>query len=108
MPGRMANVFQVVMLASGANAFLRTGCSDVVAFFTAEKNILELVHARVDEKKGGVAVRDQRRGFDHRMLFLLKIVQKTFANFIARHHGFVLDLSPLKTPKPWVKKNHGA
>ncbi len=45
-----ADIFQVVVLAAGADAFLRGGGAVVVAFFQAEKNVLELVHPGVGEK----------------------------------------------------------
>ena len=44
-----ANILKVVVLATGAHALLRGGRAQVVAFFGAEEDVLELVHSRVGE-----------------------------------------------------------
>ncbi len=49
-----ADILQVVMLAAGADALLRRGGAVVVALLEAEKDVLELVHARVGEEQGGI------------------------------------------------------
>ena len=56
-----ADIFQVVVLAAGAHAFLAACRPRVVAFFEAEENVLELVHPRVGEEQRGIAMRYQRR-----------------------------------------------
>ena len=45
-----ANIFQVVMLAARADAFLATGGALVIALFEAEENVLELVHSCIGEE----------------------------------------------------------
>src|SRR5262249_34878921 len=55
-----ADVFEVVVLAAGADAFLRRSRSVVAALFKAEENILELVHSGVGEEQRGIAVRNKR------------------------------------------------
>ena len=49
-----ADVFQVVVLAAGAHAFLRRRGARVVALLEAQENILELVHPGVGEQQRGV------------------------------------------------------
>ena len=57
--GGPADVFQVVMLAAGAHAFLRRGGPHVAALFVAEETVLELVHAGVGEEQRRIVVGDQ-------------------------------------------------
>ncbi len=49
VPGGIADIFQIVVLAAGAHAALRRGRARVVAHFLTEKYILELNHAGVGE-----------------------------------------------------------
>ena len=53
-----ADIFEVVVFAAGANAFLCCRGAVVVALFEAEEDVLELVHASVGEEQGGIAMRD--------------------------------------------------
>ena len=54
-----ADVFEVVVLASGADAFLRGGGAVVVAALVAEEDVFELVHTRVGEEQRRVVVGDE-------------------------------------------------
>ena len=67
MPGRVADVLEVVVLAAGPHAALRTRRADVVALFLAEEQILELHHAGIGEQQRRVVARHQRTGGDLRM-----------------------------------------
>src|SRR5450432_1174088 len=55
-----ADVFEVVVFAAGADAFLAGGGAAVVALFESEEDILELVHPRVGKEQRGVVRRDER------------------------------------------------
>ena len=55
-----ADVFEVVVFAAGANAFLRSRGAVVVAGFEAEEDVLELVHARVGEEQRWIVGRYER------------------------------------------------
>ncbi|KPZ00585.1 Uncharacterized protein ALO94_02664 [Pseudomonas syringae pv. spinaceae] len=55
----IADVFQVVVLATGTHAFLTGHGAGVGAFFLAQEAILELVHACVGEQQGWVIARNQ-------------------------------------------------
>ena len=70
------DVFEVVVLAAGADAFLATGGALVVALLQAEEDVLELIHAGVGEEQRGVANRDERRAAHDPVIFLLEEVQK--------------------------------
>ena len=59
VPGGVADIVEIVVLAAGANAFLHTGGPGVVALFRPGEEILELHHARVGEKQGGIVARHQ-------------------------------------------------
>jgi hypothetical protein len=54
-------VFEVIVLAAGADAFLGGGGARIIALLEAQENILELVHPGVREEQGGIIRRDERR-----------------------------------------------
>ena len=56
----VADVFEIVVFAAGADAFLGGGGAVVVAAFEAQENLLELVHAGVGEEQRGVVARAAR------------------------------------------------
>ena len=82
---REAYVFQVVVLAPGADAFLASGRAVVVALLQPEKHILELVHPRVGEKQRGVVRRDERGAAHDAVAALLEESQERLADFVAGH-----------------------
>src|SRR6185312_12777257 len=51
---READVLEVVMLAAGADAFLRSRGAAVIALLHAKKHVFELVHAGVGEEQRGI------------------------------------------------------
>ncbi len=78
-----ADVFEVVVLAAGADAFLRSGGALVVALLDAEEDVFELVHACVGEEQRGVVGGDERGGVDAAVALGLKEAQKSFADVVA-------------------------
>ncbi len=78
-----ADVFEVVVFAAGANAFLAGGGAVVVALLEAEENVLELVHSRIGEEQRGIVRRDERRAADRAVPALLEEAQKCFARFVS-------------------------
>ena len=78
-----ADVFKVVVLAAGADAFLAGRGAVVVALFEAEENVLELVHPGVGEKQRGIVRGDERRAAHDAVAALLEEFQKCFADFVA-------------------------
>ena len=96
-----ADVFEIVVLAAGAHAFLGGRGPGVVALFQAEEDVLELVHARVGEQQGRVVLRDEGRRVHLAVSLLNEKVQKFAADFGAGQHemvwnrvaGFLLDSS---------------
>src|SRR5207248_11019413 len=81
-----AHVLEIVVLAAGAHAFLRSGGAGVVALFETKKNVLELVHPRIGEQQRGIIRRNERRGMDLFMPVLDKVIQKFAANFGTSEH----------------------
>src|SRR5690606_35962778 len=64
MTGRVAYVFEVVVLASGAHAALGGDGAIVAALVLAQEDVLELHHAGVGEQQRRVIGRHQRRAGD--------------------------------------------
>jgi hypothetical protein len=60
VPGRVADVLEVVVLAAGAHAALRGGRARVVALLLAEEHVLELHHAGVGEQQRRIVAGHQR------------------------------------------------
>jgi hypothetical protein len=75
-----ADVFEVVMLASGAHALLRRDGAAVVALLGAEEDILELIHPGVGEEQRGIVGRHQRRRVNAAVPLAFKKPEKIFAN----------------------------
>ena len=78
-----ADIFQVVVFAAGAHAFLAGGGAVVVAGFEAEENVLELVHAGVGEEQRGIVGWDERRAAHDLMAALFEKFQERAADFVA-------------------------
>ena len=76
---RITHVFQVVVLATGADTTLGAGCTGVIPGFTAQKHILELVHARVGKQQGRVIVGHQRGGRHLGVSLAGEVIQKGLA-----------------------------
>ena len=78
-----ADVFQVVVLAAGANAFLRRGGAFVIALLEAEEDVLELVHSGVGEQQRGVIEGNERAAAHDAMTAFVKEFQECGADFVA-------------------------
>ena len=81
-----ADVFEIVVLASGADAFLRSGGAGVVALFGAQEDVFELVHAGVGEQQGGVIGWNQRGAVHLAVSLLDEKVQEHASNIISGRH----------------------
>ena len=83
----VADIVQVVVLATGADAFLRGGGADIGPSLLPGEHVLELHHARVGEHQGRVVARHKRRAFDDLMPVAGEIVEEGGANVVAAGHG---------------------
>ena len=92
----VADVFEIVVLAAGADAFLRGGGAGVVALFETLEDLLELVHAGVGEEQGGVVGRQQGTAADDAMAAGVEEVEKTLTDIVAGHrspfYGWIVQL----------------
>ena len=84
--GGVSDVVQVVVLAAGADAFLRGGGAGVRALFLAGEDVLELDHAGIGEHQGGVVARHQRAGFHDGVTVAGEIVEEGGADVVRRGH----------------------
>ena len=65
MPGGVADILEIVVLAPGAHALLRGRGAAVGALLQAGEDVLELHHAGVGEHQRGIVARHERaRGYD--------------------------------------------
>ncbi len=81
----IADVFEVVVLAAGAQATLHRRCANVGSLLDAEEHVLELDHARVREQQRRIIGRDKRRARDDRVPALLEIFEEPAAYFVGFH-----------------------
>src|SRR5207244_6537741 len=93
----VADVLEIVVLAAGAQATLRGRCALVRALLLAEKDILELHHARVDEEQRRIVCRHERaRGHDA-VALRTEILEKARANLAGLHAA--IRLHRVKKPR---------
>ena len=90
----VAHVFQVVVLATRADAFLGGGCPGVVTLFTAQEQVLELVHSRIRKQQCGVVRRYQRTTWNNGVALLLEIIEERLSQLC----GFHSPLIPFQKP----------
>ena len=83
----VADVFEIVVFAAGADAFLRGGGAGVVARFEALENLLELVHAGVGEEQSGVVGRQEGAAADDAMAAGVEEVEKALTDIVTGHRG---------------------
>src|SRR6267378_4547127 len=77
-----ADVFEVVVFAARANAFLAGRRPRVVPLFQPKEHVLELVHPGIGKEQRGIAMWHQRRTADAAMSFAFKKAQEPFADFV--------------------------
>ncbi len=85
MAGGPADVFQIVVLAAGAHAFLTRCRAGIGPFLLTQKSPFELHHSRIGEQQSGVVVRNDGRTLDNRMAPLIEELQKCLPNFTRFH-----------------------
>ena len=84
MPGGVADIVEIVVLAAGAHAFLRGRGAAVGPAFQAGEDVLELHHAGIGEHQRRIVARHQRRRGDGLMPVLGEIVEGTPTGFRSR------------------------
>src|SRR3546814_20547746 len=86
VPGGIADIVEVVVLAAGADAFLRGRGAGIGALLLAGEDILELHHAGIGKHQGRVVARPQRRGVDHLVPGFGEIVEKGLPDIAGGGH----------------------
>ena len=86
MPGGIADVLEIVVLAAGAHAALRRGGAGIAARVLAKEHVLELHHARIGEQQRGIVARHERAGRDNGVALGLEVLEELVAD-VGRFHG---------------------
>ena len=81
-----AYVLEVIVLTTSAHAFLRGGCSRVVAFLQAQEHVFELIHPGVGEQQSAIVRRNEGRRMNRFVPVLDKIIQKFAPNLGSGKH----------------------
>ena len=86
----VADILKVVVLAAGADTFLRGHRAVVVAGLEAGEQVLELHHAGVGEHQCGIVLRNQRAGGHDFVAVGTEIFKKSGSDVVyAAHHSFL-------------------
>jgi len=86
VPGRVADILEVVVLAARPHAFLRRRRAHIAALLLAREDVLELHHPGIGEHQGRVVARHQRRRRHHLVAVLGEIIEKGFADVACTRH----------------------
>jgi hypothetical protein len=82
----VADIVEVVMLAAGADAFLRGGGALVGTLLDAGEDVLELHHAGIGEHQRRVVARHQRRRRHDLVAFRREVIQKGRPDLVDAAH----------------------
>jgi hypothetical protein len=74
--GSAAYLLQIVVFSPRPNALLRAACPDIIAFFQAEENVLELVHPGIGEEQRRIIVGNKAGTGDNGMPPVMEILKK--------------------------------
>ncbi len=86
VPGGVADIVEVVVLAAGADAFLRRHGPVVGPLLLAGEDVLELHHAGVGEEQGRVVARHERPGRHDLVAVFGKVVQERGTDLVDAGH----------------------
>ena len=92
VPGGVADIFEIVVLAAGAHAFLRRGGALVGPLLQAGEDVLELHHAGIGEQQCRVVARHERARRHDFVPVAREIVEKGGADVVGGLHGQILAL----------------
>jgi hypothetical protein len=90
VPGGVAHIVEIVVLAPGAHAFLRRGGAAVGALLKACEDVLELHHAGIGEHQCRIVARHKRGGRHNLMAVALEVIEEGRSDFVdAGHDGYL-------------------
>ncbi len=98
--GVASHFLEVVVLAADADAFLRVRGADVFAGSRAEEDILELIHPRIGEVEGGVAMGNHRCAGHNPVSVHGKEVKEPLAYFVGFHQTSICVISWISSSMP--------
>ena len=85
MVGVMSHLFEVVVLAAHAEAFLRIRSTVVSGLCITQEYILELVHAGIGEHEGRIVLHYHRSRGDYGVPLGGEIIQESLPDFFGSH-----------------------
>ena len=94
VPGGVADVLQVVVLAAGAHAFLRGRRAEIIALLDAGEDVLELHHPGIGEHQRRVVARHQRARWHDAMAVPGEEVEERFSDVVDGLHAPYVGLTP--------------
>uniref|UniRef100_A0A2M4DCU6 Putative secreted protein n=1 Tax=Anopheles darlingi TaxID=43151 RepID=A0A2M4DCU6_ANODA len=88
----LADVIQIVVLATGADALLRVGCPNPTCHLTAridrtEEDRFELIHAGVREQQCRIVQRNHRRRVHVQVLLLREKIEENLPDLRGSQRG---------------------
>ena len=86
VPGGIADIVEIVVLAAGAHAFLRGRGALIGPGLDAGEDVLELHHARIGEHQCRVVARHERRRGHPLVIVLREIVEERGPDFVDATH----------------------
>src|SRR6185295_16896508 len=98
VPGGVADVLQIVVLAPRPDALLAGRRPHVLAPLLAQEPALELHHPGVGEEQGRIGAGHERRRRHARVAVALEVLEECFAN-LGASHGTVILPSALSRPR---------
>src|SRR5690606_32584010 len=87
VPRRVADVLQVVVLATGAHTLLAACRAGVGPLFQPQETVLELVHAGIGKQQRRIVIRHQRTGGYSGMALFFKEAKESFTDLSAFHRS---------------------
>ena len=88
VPGGIADIVEVVVLAAGAHAFLRRRGAAVGPLLDAGEDVLELHHAGIGEHQRRVVPRHERARGDDLMAVLGEVIEEGRPDFVDAAHEY--------------------
>ena len=86
VPGGVADIVEIVVLAAGAHAFLGRGGTVIRALLGAREHVLELHHARIGEHERRIVARHERARRHLFVAVLRKVIEEGRPDFVDAAH----------------------
>src|SRR6185437_5516267 len=107
MARRVADPVEIIVLAAGADAFLRGSRARGLALFLPREDVLELHHAGIGEQQRRIVARDQRRGGHDLVAAFAEELQECGADIFEAVHETVLAGPFSSAKRQWRRHRYG-